>query len=125
MKLHLQRAGEQNLITSYTAGEIRINDTAYHRSMIVAPRWMQPAWAPQKFEDLRAEDFEEIIAHQPEVLLIGTGNRLRFPAAGILGGLRSRHLGIEVMDTASACRTYNILMGEDRDVAAALLMIGT
>ncbi|MEK8090883.1 Mth938-like domain-containing protein [Thermithiobacillus plumbiphilus] len=123
MKLHLQRPGDQNQITSYAPGELRINDNVYQRSLIVAPRWMQADWAPQTFEELQSDSFAEIIQHRPEIVLLGTGRRLRFPAPAVLGQLRATGSGIEVMDTTSACRTYNILMGEDRDIVAALLMI--
>ena len=123
MKLHLQRPGDQNQITSYAPGELRINDKVYQRSLIVAPRWMQTDWAPQTFDELQSDNFAEIIQHRPEIVLLGTGKRLRFPAPAVLSQLRVTGSGIEVMDTASACRTYNILMGEDRDVVAALLMI--
>lgn len=123
MKLHLQRPGDQNQIMSYAPGELRINDNAYQRSLIVAPRWMQADWVPQTFEELQSDSFDEIIQHKPEIVLLGTGKRLRFPASGVLRELRATGAGIEVMDTASACRTYNILMGEDRDIVAALLMI--
>lgn len=123
MKLHLQRPGDQNQITSYAPGELRINDNPYSRSLVVAPHWMQVDWAPQTFEDLQPSNFETIIQHKPEIVLLGTGRRLRFPAATILRDLGATGSGIEIMDTASACRTYNILMGEDRDIVAALLMI--
>ena len=64
-----------------------------------------------------------LVGHKPEVVLLGTGARLRFPPAAVLAPLTRAGIGVEVMDTAAACRTYNILAGDGRRVVAALLMI--
>lgn len=125
MKMHLQRSSDANLITAYAPGSITINEHAHHSSLVVAPRWLVSPWAPARFEDLQTADFTDILEHRPEVLLLGTGRRLRFPPAATLAAFRERQIGVEVMDTAAACRTYNILMGEDREVIAALLLIET
>lgn len=80
-------------------------------------------WLPEEFEQLEAPHFEALIELEPEVVLFGSGARLRFPAPAMLRRLTERGMGVEVMDTAAACRTYNVLMAEGRRVAAALLMI--
>lgn len=123
MKLHLQRAGEQHLISAYAPGSITVNETRYERSLVVAPDWLIPDWGPRDLSDLETDHFAEILTHQPEILLLGTGKNLRFPAPELLKPFPARQIGVEVMDTAAACRTYNILMGENRQVAAALIML--
>ncbi len=95
-----------------------------YQSLIVMPERLVTDWPPRGIEDLEAAHFEELAA-QPglEVVLLGSGARLRRPDRHILAPLTNRGIGIEVMDTGSACRTYNFLMADRRNVAAALLMI--
>ena len=78
-------------------------------------------WAPATFAELKAEHFAPIAAMKPEVVLLGTGGKLRFPHPSITRSLSDACIGVEVMDLQAACRTYNILMAEERKVAAALL----
>lgn len=94
------------------------------QSLIVMPERLVTDWPPRSPEDLEAAHFEELAA-QPglEVVLLGSGARLRRPDRRVLAPLTSRGIGVEVMDTGSACRTYNFLMADRRNVAAALLMI--
>jgi uncharacterized protein len=80
-------------------------------------------WPPQAFVELKADHFETIMACNPELVILGTGRRLQFPHAAVTRLLVEAHVGLEVMDTGAACRTYNVLMSEDRQVVAALLMI--
>lgn len=80
-------------------------------------------WLPENFEELEAPHFEALIELEPEVVLFGSGATLRFPSPVILRRLTEQGMGVEVMDTAAACRTYNVLISEGRRVAAALLMI--
>jgi len=79
-------------------------------------------WQAQTFEQLAAEHFELLLPFQPEIVLLGTGITLRFPCPSITKKLISLKIGVEVMDTSAACRTYNILMAEGRNVVAALLI---
>ena len=79
-------------------------------------------WRCAGFEQLTAEHFELLALLSPEIVLFGSGGRLRFPAAALLRPLISRRIGFETMDTAAACRTYNVLVGERRSVVAALLL---
>ena len=80
-------------------------------------------WPPQTFSDLAAEHFEQIRQLAPEVVVLGTGSRLQFPRLADTRALIQANIGLEVMDTGAACRTYNILMQDGRRVVAALLMI--
>lgn len=90
-------------------------------SLIISPHQLIRDWAPQDIAALRADHLQAIVALQPEVVLLGTGQRLDFPDSAVLAMLHERQIGIEVMDTAAACRTYNILMAEGRNVVAGLI----
>ncbi|WP_041441214.1 Mth938-like domain-containing protein [Thioalkalivibrio sulfidiphilus] len=123
MKMTQDFGAASHLITGYEAGMVRVNETIHRTSLIVTPEHVDPQWAPEAFEDLDLACFQALLDAPPEIVLLGTGARLRFPPREIILGFRSRGIGFEVMDTGAACRTYNILMAEGRPVAAALLMI--
>ena len=123
MRFQLETGGQANLIRTYAAGRIVVNQESYSHSLIVLPQQIVADWGPQHFETLAPTHFDALAALNPEVVLLGTGQRQRFPRAELLTSLVTAGIGWEVMDTAAACRTYNILMGEGRNVAAALLMI--
>lgn len=122
MKLHLFGLSGQNLFTGYGAGYVMVNQTRHERSLIVLPDHIIEHWPPQTFEQLAAEHFECLLPLQPEMVLLGTGATLRFPHPSLTKTLLLSKIGVEVMDTGAACRTYNILTGEGRRVAAALLL---
>lgn len=90
-------------------------------SFILSPRHLIRDWAPATVEDLLSEHLEALLALQPELILLGTGPRLQFPDSGLLATIHQQQIGVEVMDTAAACRTYNILMTEGRFVVAGLI----
>jgi len=123
MKIALELPGNRNIVRGYGPGEIRVNETPYRSSLLLAPDRLDIDWAPVRIDDLAPEHFAAVIAMNPEVVLLGTGAKLRFPAARCLAPFAEAQIGIEVMDTGAACRTYNILVGEGRRVVAALLMI--
>ena len=123
MKIHLESGFGQNLIRAYAPGRITINEEVYTRSVVVTPQQIIAEWPPASFSDLREEHFEIIVALKPEVVILGTGGRLQFPAPSLTRDLVDARIGLEVMNTGAACRTYNILMSDDRRVVAALLMI--
>jgi uncharacterized protein len=79
------------------------------------------AWAPPNFQSLTEIDFEQLVAQRPELVIFGSGERLRFPSPGLLRPLLEARIGIETMDTAAACRTHNVLLAEGRCVVSALL----
>ncbi len=122
MKLHLDNPGSRNLVTACGPGHIDINHRPYRQGLILLPDRIVAPWGAEGFERLKEEDFALIPPLAPEVLLLGTGARQRFPAAALLRPLIEARIGFEVMDLAAACRTYNILMTEGRRVAAALLI---
>jgi uncharacterized protein len=123
MRLHLEHDSTAYSIRAYDQGYVRINDQEVRRSVVVMPQQLVTDWPPQHFAALEVAHFEALLALQPEIVLLGTGGRQRFPAPGLLRPLLGQRIGVEVMTTAAACRTYNIIMAEGRQVAAALLMI--
>ena len=123
MKFHLQTSDGDNIIRGYGPGQITINQDVYSSSIIVLPQRVVQDCLPQQYNELTAAHFETIAGLGPELVILGTGQRLHFPPAELTVSLMHASIGLEVMDTSAACRTYNILMGEGRQVAAALLMI--
>jgi uncharacterized protein len=123
MKISCSDSSEGNVIQSYGSGQIRINQQTYTRSVLLMPDQLHPDWEPQTVQQLEARHVEEILDYRPELILLGTGERQNFPEPAILRSLSGRHIGLEVMDTAAACRTYNIVMAEGRRVLAGLMMI--
>jgi len=122
MKLHLSRSPGQNLFTSYGAGYVMVNQDRYEKSLIVLPNTLIDDWEPRSLEALTETHFAQLAALDAEVILLGTGAVLRFPHPRLTAPLLAQRIGFEVMDTYAAARTYNILMGEGRRVAAALLL---
>lgn len=123
MKLHAsQQPNALNTVTAYGPGYIEINLVRHTDSLLVLPEGEVMPWPVRRFEDLAPEHFEALLAHAPEVVLLGTGERLRFPHPRLTAALSRRHIGVDAMDLQAACRTYNILMAEGRKVAAILLI---
>nr|WP_256503681.1 Mth938-like domain-containing protein [Cupriavidus sp. WGtm5] len=91
-------------------------------SVLVMPEGDVRPWPVDRFEDLEPAHFEQLSELGPEVVLLGTGSRLRFPHPRLTASLARRHVGVDAMDMQAACRTYNILMAEGRKVAAVLLL---
>ena len=106
----------------YQAGKIKINDKVYTQSVIVTPTTLITPWPPCTADELTHEHLQILVAQRPTLVLIGTGQTGKFLAAALLAPLINQQIGIEVMDTAAACRTYNVLAAEGRNVAAALLI---
>ncbi len=122
MKFQPDSATGVNLITRHGEGRVWVGATAYDHSLLVPWTGAVQTWSPGGFDALQAEHFERILALQPELVIFGSGPRLRFPPPGLLRALIAARVGVETMDTAAACRTYNVLAGEQRSVVAALLL---
>ena len=120
MKLHASGLTHLNTFTGYGPGFVMVNNVRHEANLIVMPEDLRP-WDAQGFAALTQGDFAQIAALQPEVVLLGTGDKLRFPHPRLTQALAAARVGLEVMDVQAACRTYNILMAEERKVAAALL----
>ena len=121
MKLHADAPTALNTVTAYGPGFIEINKVRHTSAVLLTPERIDP-WPVASFEALAEPDFERLRALDPEVALLGTGSRQRFPHPRLSRALNEARIGLEVMTTAAACRTYNILMAEGRKVAAALLL---
>jgi uncharacterized protein len=121
MKLTHEQFSNLNVVTGYGADHVLINKVRHEGNLMLSAERIVTGWAPAGFEALTAEDFAALLEFSPEVVIIGTGGRLRFPAPALLRPLIEAGIGFEVMDVAAACRTYNILATEGRVVAAALL----
>ena len=120
MKLHLDQNDGLYRISSYESDSVVINEKSYSRNMIVMPKRLEE-WQASSFDKLSVEDFAVIAELKPELVLLGTASTMRFPPQHLLVPLIEEGIGAEVMDLQAACRTYNILLGEGREVAAALL----
>ena len=121
MKLSLDAQSPLQLIRSYSPGEVRVGERTFPRSCIVTPDSVIADWRPARIEDLTEADLDPLFAAQPQIVLLGTGAAQRFPNAGIRGAFVSRGVALETMDLGAACRTFNILVQEERRVCAALL----
>lgn len=122
MKLHLSQNARRNAFTAYGQGYVAVNGVRYETSLIVMPDRIAEAWNVRSIELLVQDNIEPLAALKPELVLLGTGDVLRFPDPRLLVSLTQAGIGAEVMDTRAACRTYNILAEEGRNVAAALII---
>ena len=122
MKLHRSDAIGKNAITGYGEGYVMVNQARHERTVVVLPDQLVTDWAASTFEALTADHLAALLPLEAEIILIGTGPRLQFPRAEVLAPLVRARVGFEVMDVQAACRTYNILVSEERKVAAALLL---
>ena len=123
MKFTLDIAASANIIRAYAPGRINVNDRLLTAAFVISSTTMIDNWSPQRSEDITLESLQAALALEPEILVIGTGSTLRFLEARLTAEIQRRGIGLEVLDTAAACRTYNILVSENRKVVAALLMI--
>lgn len=109
-------------IKGYKPGLIQVNDETYNKSLIIAPYQLITDWPPQTLLELTPQHLQQILTLSPAILLLGTGEHLDFPSMELYGDLINEGIGVEVMDTSAACRTYNALTAEERNVVAALII---
>jgi uncharacterized protein len=121
LKLHLTSVSDINLFTGYGDGYVMVNHQRHAQNLVVLRDRVLTDWQPAGFDALVAEHFAQLAALAPEIVLLGTGERLRFPRPELTRALIEARIGLEVMDIRAACRTYNFLASEERRVAAALL----
>ena len=125
MKLQPDRLDVQSIL-GYGSGWIGLGSNGLaekvERSIVIGSRGEKFDWNCERFEDLTEEHFTQLAATQPELVIFGSGTRLRFAPPAFMRALMQKRIGIETMDTLAACRTYNILAGEGRQVIAALLI---
>lgn len=121
MKLQPEKSDVQS-ISGYGPGWVSVDRQRIDHSVIISWSGHRVAWQCRSFSDLGAWHFEQLAEIDADLIIFGSGERLRFPAPAWLAPLMARRIGLETMDTKAACRTYNILAGEGRKVAAALLI---
>jgi uncharacterized protein len=122
MKFTLEGSSNVNVIRSYSVEEIRIGERSIRSSCIVTADALIVNWPPATLEDLEANHLEPILELRPELVLFGTGARQRFAPAHVRAVFAAHQIGVEAMDLGAACRTFNILVNEERRVAAALFL---
>lgn len=126
MKLHLTTAENNYLITAYGLGDnghfVEINKQKYAQNLIVMANQLILDWQMTDLSSLSTANFDELIELKPEVVLFGTGEKHQFLHPRVYQNLTAQGIPLECMTTAAACRTYNILMSEDRNVAAVLMV---
>lgn len=121
MKLHLTSGEGQHLFSGHGPGYVAVNRVRYETHVVVTPTSVS-AWAVSEFDALSTTDFAAVLAQKPEVVIFGTGRAMKFPDPALAHELAAAGIGLEVMDSGAACRTYNILAAEGRRVVAAILI---
>ena len=122
MRFTQDSTSASNLVRAYGSGELRVNDNVYRSTIIVSASAVQAAPDIRGMEDLAGLDPSRILSQGPELVLLGTGPRQIFPAASFRAQFLSVGIGFEVMDTGAACRTFNVLVAEQRPVVALLML---
>ena len=124
MDLTLEQPGDHLFIRSVSAQGIKVVDEVYNSSIIVSASRIIPDWPVDSVENITDQQLENVLELQPELVLIGTGEKQVFLPPRQMMIFYSRNVGIEVMTTAAACRTFNVLVSESRNVVAALISEG-
>ncbi len=127
LKLHPDTSGAHHIITAYGDAFVEVNGLAYTHSILVAPDQPVRRWPVSSFAALTHTHFQDLIqavsrSDAIELLLFGSGAKLRFPPSHLIASFAERNIALETMDSHAACRTYNILVAEGRKVATALLI---
>ena len=122
MKIERDQVDGRNTFTGYGAGYVEVNRTRYTQSLVVSGERLVTDWPASAVDTLTADHLAAIVELKPEIVVLGTGPRFHFPEPARLAPLYKAGIGVEVMDTPAACRTYNILIGEGRNVVAALIL---
>ena len=113
---------ESSSVTAYGPGWVVVNGMKYTSSVVVSTLGAPHLWDCAQFEDLQGSHFDRLAQMDAELVIFGSGERIRFPKPALLQALYAKRIGVETMDTQAACRTYNFLAGEGRKVVAALLL---
>jgi len=121
LALHLEKVSHLKTFTGHGDGFVSVNDRRYEQAVVVTASTVATDWTATDFASLTAEHFDYFLPMRPEVLLIGTGKQQQFAHPRLLQKLIEAGIGIEFMNTPAACRTYNILVAEDRKVVVAVL----
>jgi uncharacterized protein len=109
-------------ISAYSKNSITINEIEYQKSLILSATQLELGWPVNQLEMIEDQHLKQIMEFNPEVILLGTGERQKFPHPSIFAFFGEKGIGLEVMDTGALCRTFNILVAEDRAVVAAVIL---
>jgi uncharacterized protein len=121
LKFTLESNAAVNLIVAYGNGEVVLRERTLLGSVIVTPTEVIENWSVSTIDELDMQTLEPVLALAPDLIVLGTGDRLRFPRHSVRSQVTARGIGFEIMDTAAACRTYNVLVLEGRKVVVALI----
>lgn len=124
MPLIEDRITSRYSISAYNLGEVTVNQTVYRQSLILSPTTIHSPWPVQSIDELDNPSLQLVLDMEPEVVLLGTGEQQQFPEASIIALFGQKGIGLEVMNNGALCRTFNILVAEDRDVVAAIILGG-
>jgi len=122
LKLLLNTSIRQKIFTAHGEGYVEVSRERFEQPIVVTPEQVLTDWLPQNFDPLVETQFEYFLPMTPEVLLFGTGSQQYFPHPRLYRALSDLGIAVEFMNTPAACRTYNILLAEDRKVVAAILL---
>ena len=122
MKFERDPADGRNAFTGYGAGYVEVNGKRHTASLVVSGDRLVVDWPATSVDALAADHLAAILELKPEIAILGTGAAFRFPEPARLAPLHQARIGVEVMDTPAACRTYNILLAEGRNVVAAVIV---
>ncbi len=122
MKFAQDSQDEGYVITAYDDDSVSINGKPFSQSLIVATTQLNDNWNLNSIESLHTSHIEQILTLKPELIIIGTGDKLIFPDVKVYAAIIRQGIGVDFMDTGAACRTYNILMSEGRGVVAGLIL---
>jgi len=122
MKFAQDSQDEGYVVTAYDDDSVSVNGKVFEQSLILANTEFSENWGVSAIDQLAAEHVEQVLSFNPELIIIGTGNKLVFPPVEIYCAIIKRGIGVDFMDTQAACRTYNILMSEGRGVVAGLIL---
>ena len=122
MELHRDTNPATYQITAYQPGEIYINRSPFNHSMLIHPSQMHSAWRPKNYQDITPEDIKQCLSYQPEIVLIGTGQHHQQLPHNLLAPLYEARIGVEVMHSLAACKTFALLSSDQRNVLAAVII---
>jgi uncharacterized protein len=122
VKLHSDPQSSLNTITGYGIGYIEVNSKVYPHALIVQPEGEISPWPVSAFADLSSDNLASLCVFKPELIIIGTGKKQQFLKPELIKPIIQAKIGFEMMDSQAACRTYNILMNEGRQVLAAIIL---
>ena len=122
MKFAQDNQDEGYVITAYGENSISINGKSFKQSLIITRTKLNENWELSAVELLQADHINQILTFKPELIIIGTGDKLIFPAVEVYSGIIEHGIGVDFMDTRAACRTYNILRSEGRHIVAGLIL---